>query len=232
MRPQRLLNRSLFVLAFALLIAPWAAAQQYRIMRADYGWRDQRVDVTQRLRELARDNAIFRMGNSTFGIDPAPGHRKTLRIYAQAPDGDNRVFEYREGQTVDGSVFSGWRRGDWGDRDDRGHDDRGRDRRDNGAYVILRAYYGIPGRNVDVTDRLRDLARRDLVFRMGNSTFGIDPAHGIRKELRIFARGPNGDVRMFQYPEGATVDGNAFSGWGRGDWGRGNWRGGWDGERH
>lgn len=127
MRPQRLLNRSLFVLAFALLIAPWAAAQQYRIMRADYGWRDQRVDVTQRLRELARDNAIFRMGNSTFGIDPA---------------------------------------------------------------------------------------------------------HGIRKELRIFARGPNGDVRMFQYPEGATVDGNAFSGWGRGDWGRGNWRGGWDGERH
>ncbi len=230
---QRPLNRSFIALAFALLIAPWAAAQQYRIIRADYGWRDQRVDVTQRLRELARDNAVFRMGNSTFGVDPAPGRVKTLRIFAKAPDGDNRTFEYREGQTVDGSAFSGWRDGRWGDRDDRVRDrgDDSRDRRDSGQYVILRAFYGVPGRNVDVTDRLRELARRDLVFRMGNSTFGIDPAHGEVKTLRIFARGPNGETRMFEYREGSTVDGSAFSGWRGGDWGRGNWRGGWDGDR-
>jgi hypothetical protein len=223
MRLQRFLNRWFIAFAFVLLIAPWAAAQQYRILRADYGWHDRRVDVTQRLRELARDNDVFRMGNSTFGIDPAHGHVKTLRIFAQAPNGENRVFEYREGDTVDGSMFAGWRRGDWGDHD------RGRDQ--GGPYVILRAYYGIPGSNVDVTDRLRAIARDNLIFRMGNSTFGIDPAHGNVKTLRIWARGPNGDVRMFEYREGSTVDGGIFSGWRGGDWGRAEWHGDWNGER-
>lgn len=70
MRLEKLLTRTLAVAVFVLLIAPWAAAQEYRIIRADYGAGDQRVDVTQRLRELARDNAVFRMGNSTFGVDP------------------------------------------------------------------------------------------------------------------------------------------------------------------
>jgi hypothetical protein len=236
MRPQRLLHSSFTALAFVLLTAPWAAAQQYRIIRADYGWRDQRVDVTQRLRELARHDLVFRMGNSTFGIDPAHGHVKTLRIFAKAPDGRGRTFEYREGDTVDGSIFSGWRGGDWGDRDDRRGDypdrgDRRDDRPDSGEYMILRAYYGVPGRNLDVTDRLRELARQDLVFRMGNSTFGVDPAHGVVKTLRIWARGPNGQVRMFEYREGSTVDGSVFTGWRGGNWGRGDWRGGWDGER-
>ena len=110
----RILNRTLVAAIFILAIAPWAAAQQYQIMRADYGAGDQRVDVTQRLRELARDNAVFRMGNSTFGIDPAHGVVKTLRIFARGPNGDVRMFEYPEGSTVDGSVFSGWGRGDWG----------------------------------------------------------------------------------------------------------------------
>jgi hypothetical protein len=227
MRLQRVLNRSFIISAFALLVAPWAAAQQYRIMHADYGWRDRRVDVTQRLRELARHDVRFRMGNSTFGIDPAQGHVKTLRIFAKGPDGRDRVFEYREGDTVDGAMFVGWGRGDWGDRDDRDHrDDHRPDQQ--GQYVILKALYGVRGRNVDVTDRLRQIARSNAVFRMGNSTFGIDPAHGLVKTLRIFARGPNGDVRMFEFREGSTVDGAMFSGWGRGDWGRGDWRGGWD----
>ncbi len=235
----RIVNRGFVALAFALLVAPWALAQQYRILHADYGWRDHRVDVTAQLRELARDNDVFRMGNSTFGIDPAHGHVKSLRIFAQAPDGATRVFEYREGSTVDGGIFSGWRHGDWGDRGN--HEDHDRDRGDHdrpgwnrpdrgGRYVILRAYYGIPGSNVDVTQRLRELARADLVFRMGNSTFGIDPAHGYVKSLRIWAKGPDGNVRMFEYREGSTVDGNIFSGWGRGDWGRGDWHGGWNGE--
>ena len=96
--------------------------------------------------------------------------------------------------------------------------------------MILRAFYGVPGSNVDVTDRLRQLARADITFRMGNSTFGIDPAHGVVKTLRIFARGPDGRVRMFEYREGSVVDGSDFIGWGRGDWGKSDWHGGWDGE--
>jgi hypothetical protein len=209
------------VLAFAVVAvmfvaAPSAPAQDYRIVRADYGWGDQRVDVTQRLRELAHENATFRMGNSTFGVDPAHGHVKTLRIFAVGPRDQERMFEYREGSTVDGGMFSGWGRGDWGHR--------------GADYVIVRAFYGAEGRNVDVTDRLRDVARAHATFRMGNSTFGIDPAHGVVKTLRIFARGPNGRVEKFEYREGSTVDGAKFSGWGKGEWGRAEWHGDWNGE--
>jgi hypothetical protein len=100
---------------------------------------------------------------------------------------------------------------------------------DAGDYVILNAQYGTPNHHVDVTDRLRDLARQDRTFRMGNGTFGIDPDHGRVKYLRIFARGPNGQERMFEYREGSIVDGAQFRSWGGGDWGRGGWDGGWEG---
>lgn len=101
---------------------------------------------------------------------------------------------------------------------------------DEGQYVILSAQYGTAERHVDVTDRLRELARADRPFRMGNSTFGIDPDHGRIKTLRIYARGPNGEERMFEFREGSTVDGAQFRGWRRGDWGRGDgWSGNWEG---
>ena len=115
MRLRRILSRSLALSTFALVLAGSAAAQQYQILRADYGYGKQRIDVTQRLRDLARSNASFRMGNSTFGVDPSPGNVKTLRIHARGPGGNSRVFEYREGSIVDGSQFSGWGGGRWGD---------------------------------------------------------------------------------------------------------------------
>lgn len=99
---------------------------------------------------------------------------------------------------------------------------------DSGQYVILNAQYGTAARHVDVTNRLRQLAQTDRTFRMGNSTFGVDPAPGQIKVLRIYARGPNGQERMFEYREGSTVDGAMFRGWGRGNWGRGGWGGRWD----
>lgn len=101
---------------------------------------------------------------------------------------------------------------------------------DSGQYVILSAQYGSAARHVDVTNRLRELARSDRLFRMGNSTFGVDPDPGQRKMLRIYARGPNGQERMFEYREGSTVDGAMFRGWGRGDWGQGGWSGRWEGQ--
>lgn len=98
---------------------------------------------------------------------------------------------------------------------------------DEGRYVILSAQYGTREHHIDVTDRLRELARADRPFRMGNSTFGIDPDHGHIKTLRIFARGPRGEERIFEFREGSTVDGAEFRGWSRGDWGRGDWSGRW-----
>ena len=103
-----------------LASAAWAAPQfgggtgQYQILQARYGTARRNVDVTARLKELARQNRTFRMGNSTFGIDPDPGRVKTLRIYTRARNGQDRMFEYREGSVVDGSIFSGWSGGNWG----------------------------------------------------------------------------------------------------------------------
>ena len=91
------LKFSLAVALFAAFSAVMAAAQQYEILRADYGYGDQRVDVTQRLREIARGQARFRMGNSTFGVDPSPNNVKTLRIFVRAPQGQTQTLEYREG---------------------------------------------------------------------------------------------------------------------------------------
>ena len=46
---------------------------------------------------------------------------------------------------------------------------------DAGQYVILNAQYGTNEHHVDVTQRLRELARHDRTFVMGNNTFGVDP---------------------------------------------------------
>ena len=101
---------------------------------------------------------------------------------------------------------------------------------DAGQYLIQSAQYGTARRHVDVTARLRDLARQDVTFRMGNSTFGVDPDPGQVKALRIYARGLNGESRMFEYREGSVINGNMFRGWNGGDWGNGNWNGRWEGD--
>jgi len=100
---------------------------------------------------------------------------------------------------------------------------------DSGQFVILGAQYGTGARHVDVTNRLKELAREDRAFRMGNSTFGVDPDPGQRKVLRIFARTPSGQERYFEYQEGSVVDGSLFRGWGSGNWESGGWHGRWEG---
>src|SRR5947208_733380 len=104
----------------------------------------------------------------------------------------------------------------------------GNGNRDDGQYQILQARYGTANRNIDVTARLKELALRDVTFRMGNSTFGVDPDRGQVKTLRIYARDRNGQMRMFEYREGSVVDGSQFTGWGRGEWGQEGYRGGWE----
>jgi hypothetical protein len=102
---------------------------------------------------------------------------------------------------------------------------------DEGRYSILSAQYGTAERHVDVTDRLRDLARSDRSFRLDNRLMGVDPDRGRVKVLRIYARERDGDERMFEYREGQIIDGALFVGWGRGEWGRGGWSGRWEAQR-
>src|SRR5437016_2165946 len=74
---------------------------------------------------------------------------------------------------------------------------------DSGQYVILSAQYGTARRHVDVSNRLKELARQDRTFRMGNSTFGVDPDPGQVKAVRIYARGPDGRERMLSIAKAA-----------------------------
>ena len=223
------------VMAFAATaLVPVAFAQpgdsgEYRILQARYGTAQRNVDVTRRLKTLARSDQSFRIENRTFGVDPDEGRRKTLRIYARGPDGQTQVFDYHEGDVLDGSRFVGWRGGRWGDSSYRGRwDDEGdRGQGDEGQFRIQQALYGTSRRNVDVTERLRELARSDRSFRLTNELFGIDPAEGRVKTLRIYARGPGGTSRTFEYREGSVIDGSQFSGWSRGDWGHNGRRAGW-----
>ncbi|MGH7489248.1 MAG: hypothetical protein ACREMY_27140, partial [bacterium] len=76
--------RFIFSLLLAVAFLPGTLAAQYSsgdagqyvILNAQYGTADHHVDVTGRLKELARRDRTFRMGNSTFGVDPDPGHLK------------------------------------------------------------------------------------------------------------------------------------------------------------
>lgn len=210
---------------------------EFVILHARYGTERSHVDVTGRLRDLARRDRRFKLENELFGVDPDPGRTKTLRIFARDRNGREQTFEYREYDWIDGAQFIGWGGGNWGDRGSRGwhggderrderwedrRDDRRDDGRDSGEFTILYATYGTGRREVDVTDRLRDLARRDVRFRLGNDTFGgLDPDPGQIKVLRIVARDRAGQQRSFEYREYATVDGAQFIGWSGGAWGRG-----------
>ncbi len=230
-------------LLFAALFLPATVAAQYHsgdegefvILTAQYGTERHHVDVTDRLKELARRDQRLEVRNNLFGVDPDRGEFKTLRIYARGPRGGERMFEYREYSVIDGSMFRSWGGGDWGHGGWSGRwegggdpDDHGREfHRDEGEYVILSAQYGTRRRHVDVTDRLKELARSDRNFRMDNNAFGVDPAPGRVKVLRIYARGPNREERMFEYREGSVVDGSQFRSWGGGDWGHDRWSGRW-----
>lgn len=213
--------------------APWLAALpgaahaqdsgEFVILQARYGTERGHVDVTDRLRDLARQDRRLRLTNELSGVDPDPGRTKTLRIFARDRSGQERHFEYRERDWIDGAQFVGWSGGGWGDSNWGGgwHGHHGGEGRDDGEFTILYATYGTGRRDVDVTDRLRDLARRDERVRVTNSLFGIDPDPGKTKVLRIEARDRNGQQRGFEYREDSIIDGRQFVGWSRGRWGSG-----------
>jgi len=196
----------------------------YLILHARYGTAQHHVDVSAQLRRLARRDGHFQVNNEVLGVDPDPGQRKTLRIMTRDRDGQRRLFEYAEFSLVDGSHFTGWRQGDWGHAEggtwdyiehrDPGPHGGGRGQ-DDGRYEIVRAVYGTERRQIDVTQELRRVARRDRRVRVGNELFGgADPAPGRRKSLWLETRTPSGRQRRFEYEEGSWIDGEMFLGWG------------------
>jgi hypothetical protein len=224
MRFRNALQHAAVFVILAVALAPVAVAQEYQILQARYGIASRNVDVTQRLRELAARDARFRMGNSTFGVDPARGHVKTLRIFARGPRGDNRIFEYREGSIVDGSMFSGWGGGNWGGGNWNGGWNPGPGWNigrpphgggypggpgggNNGRLQILSAKYGAGRQQVDVTGRLQSLANNGrLNVQVNNGSMAVgDPAPNLPKSLFVSYSVGNGKRQTRTVQEGGYL---------------------------
>lgn len=162
-----------------------AQDEGWRIIRADYGYRDQRTDVTNLLADLISRGGVngrLAVNNQTMGGDPAVGKDKSLRIFAKNRRNEEREFEYKEGGFFDVRMFA-VRRDDW---DDRPASYGGPDRDEPNGLRIIRAFYGVQRRTVDVTDLLRSRVREgSLSFVVTNSALGGDPAIGADKILIV-----------------------------------------------
>jgi hypothetical protein len=171
-----------------------AQDEGWRIMRADWGSKTQRVDVTSLLRDLISrggNNGKIPINEVTMGGNPAVGQDKALHIFARNRMNEEREFTINEHTYLDVRLFD--IRKD--DRDDRpsnyGDRDRGRDRdRDDGNNLrITLAYYGVQGRTVNLTDLLRSRVRDGMLnLVVTNSALGGDPAVGSDKVLIVIYR--------------------------------------------
>lgn len=165
-----------------------AQDEGWRIIRADYGYKNQRTDVTDLLADLISRGGVngrLAINNQTMGGDPAVGKDKSLHILARNRRSEEREFEYKEGGFLDVRMFA-VRRDDW---DDRPATYGGRDQVDFNGLRIIRAYYGVQRRTVDVTELLRSRVREgSLTLVITNSALGGDPAVGADKVLIVVYR--------------------------------------------
>ena len=177
----------------------------WTIVRAEYGTKAQHNDVTDIVKDLIGRGGVngrVAVNNQTMGGDPAVGADKHLRIWARNRRNEEREFDYREGGLVEAGMFSVRRdpddhRDSWNDRPGN-YGDRDRDRDDYQGLRIFRAYYGVQGRTVNVTELLRSRVRGGtLNFFVANGDLGGDPAVGYDKVLIV--------VYSYQGTETATA---------------------------
>jgi len=97
-----------------------AQDEGWQIQRADYGFKNQRNNVTDILKGLVGRGGVngrVAVNNQTMGGDPAVGKDKSLRIFARNRRNEEREFNIREGGFVDVTMFQVRRdRDDWDDR--------------------------------------------------------------------------------------------------------------------
>ena len=180
-----------------------AQEEGWQITRADYGFKNQRNEVTDILKDLIGRGGVngrVAVNNQTMGGDPAIGKNKSLHILARNRRNEEREFNYNEGGFVEVRVFN-VRRDDRDDRpanySGRDHDDRddhaanygNRDHDEWNGLTIIRGYYGVQGRTLNVTDVLQNRIRDGMLsFVVTNSALGGDPAIGAGKTLIVVYR--------------------------------------------
>src|SRR5260370_26204783 len=139
-----------------------AQEEGWQIVRADYGFRNQRNNVTDILIDLVGRGGVngrVVVNNQTMGGDPAVGKDKSLRIFARNRRNEEREFNFNEGAFVEARMFM-VRREDWADRPPSYGE-----REDSYGLRIIRAYYGVQGHTGNATDFLRSRIRqRTLSF--------------------------------------------------------------------
>jgi hypothetical protein len=196
----------------AAILTPRVAGQDdaWQIVRADYGSRNQRNDVTDILKDLIGRGGVngrVAVNNQTMGGDPAVGADKSLRIFARNRRNEEREFNFKEGGFIEARMFA-VRRDDVSDRPTSAGDrdrDRDHDRDDGNNLRIIGAYYGIQGRTVNVTEVLRGRVREGtLSFMVTNGALGGDPAIGADKILIVVYR-YQGSETATAVREGSTL---------------------------
>jgi len=189
----------------ATLFSAGLGAQEegWQITRADYGFKNQRNEVTDILKDLIGRGGVngrVAVNNQTMGGDPAIGKGKSLHIVARNRRNEEREFNYNEGGFVEVRVFNVRR----DDRDERpanyggrDHDDRddhaanygSRDHDEHNGLTIIRGYYGVQGRTLNVTDVLQSRIRDGVLsLVVTNNALGGDPAIGAGKTLIVVYR--------------------------------------------
>lgn len=140
-----------------------------QIMRAQYGADYRFHDVTELLNQQIQNNRLnLRITNETMGGDPAEEHPKKLTVF-YVYNGEPGQVTVNEKDTLDlpGAVSGSWPGA-------------------GGELQILRAMYGVPGLETDVTDRLASRVQGDqLLLQVNSGTMGGDPAAGRPKRLKV-----------------------------------------------
>jgi hypothetical protein len=148
-------------------------AQEFRIIRAQYGHDTRWADVTDMVRRASRGGRLdIVVGNQTFGMDPAPAEVKSLRIEyvfngqpmrEEAPENSRLLLPRGGPGPGPGPAYGG-----------------------GGGLRILSAQYGSNRRRVDVGRQVSAYVRGgELRMRINNDTMGGDPDRGADKRLRI-----------------------------------------------
>jgi hypothetical protein len=150
------------------------------VQTADYGAGNRRQDVTNTVRRLV-NGPDFRVNNATLGGDPYVGADKTLRIVARDSNGQQRDFSYKEGSSVNSSMFRGsaWNGGP-------GWPGGGQN---NTLLQITSAQWGSGSRYQNVAGRLQGMVRNNrLSVKVTPENMGGDPTPGISKTLIVVYR--------------------------------------------
>lgn len=146
------------------------------VQTADYGAGNRRQDVTNTVRRLV-NGPDFRVNNATLGGDPYVGADKTLRIVARDSNGQQRDFSYKEGSTVNSSMFRGnaWNGGPGGPGGGQ-----------NNLLQITSARWGSGSRFQNVAGRLQGMVRNNrLAVKVTPENMGGDPTPGVSKTLIV-----------------------------------------------